>query len=100
MGESIAGYFYKRKSYYFDKKDKLKSNFFTGLFSKLTASSVKYDRRYFKIDIKNSTFSYAKDESQIDSNPHYKVMLRDIKSVSRNFVSMPYEDENGDIQFN
>ena len=97
LNKSISGYFYKRKSYYFDKKDKLKSNFLSGLFSKLTATSTRYDRRFFKLDIRSSTFSYAKDESQIDSNPHYKVMLRDIVSVSKNMVSMPYETDSGEI---
>ena len=99
LNNSISGYFYKRKSYYFDKKDKIKSNFLSGLLLKLTASSVKYDRRFFKIDVKSSTFSYAKDETQIDTNPHYKVMLRDIVSVSRNMVSMPYDADSGEVKF-
>jgi len=58
---SIEGYFWKRKSYYFDKKDNLKSSFLNGLLSKMKFHMAKYDRRYFKLDVKSLMFSYAKD---------------------------------------
>ena len=79
---SIGGYFYKRKSYYFDKKGQPKQKF--SLFSK------KYEKRYFKIDINASTFSYAKTEDDCDRKPDFTAHLRDIISVKENLVSMPF----------
>ena len=54
LNSSIGGYFYKRKSFYFDKQDKIKQKF--------TIFSKKYEKRYFKLNIIAATFSYAKDE--------------------------------------
>ena len=61
LDTSIGGYFYKRKSSYFDKNDKIKSagTLMSGLLSKIGASSAKYDKRYFYVDIKTSSFSYG-----------------------------------------
>ena len=100
LENSISGYFYKRKSYYFDKKDQLKSNFFSDLFQKIKFNSAKYDKRFFKLDINSFMFSYAKDEESLQKKPHYSTMLRNLVSVKRNIVSMPYEDKEGKIQFN
>ena len=95
LKESVGGYFYKRQSHYFDKKDKVRSNFFTGILQKVR---TKYDKRYFKIDLNESSFTYAKDQESIN-NPAFKVMLRDVISVTRNTVSMPIEAANGQITF-
>ena len=59
LEKSYGGYFFKRKSYYFDRKDKIKSNVWSGLLSKI--GSVKYDKRYFHLDINSQTLSYGKD---------------------------------------
>jgi hypothetical protein len=72
---SIGGYFYKRKSSYFDKNDKIKSagTMMSGFLTKLGASSAKYDKRYFYLDTIAATFSYGKDENLAINNPSYKV---------------------------
>lgn len=99
LSSSVGGYFYKRKSYYFNKNEQAKSSFFADILSKIGTPAVKYDKRYFKIDVKESTFSYARDESLIDKNPQYKVMLRDIRCVKKNVVSMPEYDKEGKLKF-
>ena len=73
----------------------MRSNFFSGFLKKIT---TKYDKRYFKIDLNESSFMYAKDQDSID-NPTFKVMLRDVISVTRNTVSMPIQAANGQITF-
>ena len=95
----IGGYFYKRKSSYFHKNDKVKSagSKMSGFLSKLGASSAKYDKRYFYLDTMAATFSYGKDENSALNNPSYKVQLRDIESVTKSIVSMPVKDNNGEI---
>ena len=59
----IGGFFYKRKSSYFDKNDKIKSagTLMSGFLSKMGASSAKYDKRYFYLDTKIGTLTYGKD---------------------------------------
>lgn len=47
LDDSISGYFFKRKSYYFDKKDKVKTNFLSGFLNKIKTNSSKYDKRFF-----------------------------------------------------
>jgi hypothetical protein len=91
LDKSIGGYFYKRKSYYFDRKDKIKQKSWSGFFSKF--GSVNYDKRYFHLDVSSQTLSYAKDEFSAINNPSYSVNFRDIISVTKNMVSMPYENE-------
>lgn len=61
--DCIGGFFYKRKSSYFDKNDKIKSagTLMSGFLSKIGASSAKYDKRYFYLDTKAATLTYAKD---------------------------------------
>lgn len=99
MDPVIEGFFYKRKSYYFDKHNRLKSNFLSGLLNKMKFNSAKYDKRYFKLDINTFLFSYAKDRESMAKKPHYSTMLRNIVSVKRNTVSMPHADENGNTIF-
>lgn len=98
LNQSISGYFYKRKSHYFDKKDKLKSNFFSGLVSKIH-NSAKYDKRYFMLDLNSLMFMYAKDEEDMAKKPLYSTGFRNILSVKKNIVSMPVSDNNGHITF-
>ena len=98
LEQSISGYFYKRKSFYFDKKDQLKTNtFLGGLLSKIKLS--KYDKRFFKLDLKSLTFSYSKDRESINTQPLYQSSLRNLKSVKRNIVSMPFSDKDGQVKF-
>jgi hypothetical protein len=97
LDKSIGGFFYKRKSYYFDRKDKIKTKSWSGLFSKF--GSVKYDKRYFHLDVTSQMLSYGKDEFSAINNPSYSVNFRDIISVTKNVVSMPYQNEKGDISF-
>lgn len=97
LEKSFGGYFYKRKSYYFDKKDKIKSNVWSGLLNKI--GSVKYDKRYFHLDINQMSLSYGKDQASAINNPAYKVNFREIISVTKNVVSMPFQDDNGNISF-
>lgn len=78
LNDKIEGYFYKRKSYYFDKKDNPKSKFFQGFLSKLKTNANKYDKRFFRLDINSYTLSYAKDKELIDKKPHYVTALRNI----------------------
>lgn len=99
LSDRIEGFFYKRKSYYFDKKDNPKAKFFAGLFNKIKTNSSKYDRRFFRLDINSYTFSYAKDKESLDKKPHYATALWNIQSVKRNIVSMPYQDKNGQVKF-
>ena len=99
LDNRIEGYFYKRKSYYFDKKDNPKSTFIKGLLNKIKTSASKYDKRFFRLDINSYTFSYAKDKESLDKKPHYATALRNIKGVKRNIVSMPYKDEDDKIKF-
>ena len=44
-------------------------------------------------------FMYAKDEESIQKKPHYTSMFRNIISVNKNIVSMPYHDADGNLQF-
>ena len=102
LSTEIKGYFFKRKSYYFDKKQNLliKSNFLSDILTKFQFNSQKYDKRIFKIDLKKLTLSYAKDEKKLDTNPHYSTGLRNIIGVKRNIVSMPKQDsKTGKITF-
>lgn len=59
----------------------------------------KYDKRFFKLDIKTLTLSYAKDPALVDTAPAYDTALRNIISVKRNVVSMPHQDADGKITF-
>lgn len=99
LKNSLSGYFYKRKSHYFDKKDKAKSNFFSGFLKKINYDGAKYDKRFFKLDLNSFMITYAKDEESLDKKPHYTSMFRNIVSVTKNVVSMPYDDENGNMLF-
>ena len=98
LAPTIEGYFWKRKSLYFDKKDNLKTTFLSGLLSKVKLKIAKYDRRYFKLDIQDFVFSYAKDPASL-ATPNYCTSLRNLVSVKRNIVTMPEEDEEGNIQY-
>lgn len=105
QNKSIGGYFHKRKSYYFDRKDKVKKSFFQSVLQNIGSSSfapdrlksIQYTKRYFKLDIENSVFMYAEDEKQIDKKPQFKVPIRDIIQVKRNIISMPQYDSNGEF---
>ena len=100
LNNSISGYFYKRKSHYFDKKDKARINFFSGFLQKINYNSIaKYDKRFFKLDLNSFMFMYAKDEESIDKKPHYSSLFRNIISVKKNIVSMPFHDALGVLQF-
>lgn len=91
----VDGFFWKRKSYYLNKQDKLATtNIFKGLISKIKQTTSKYDKRFFRLDINDFTLKYAKDPAGL-KNPHYETSLRDIVEVKRNTVSMPYEDKDG-----
>lgn len=61
--------------------------------------SQKYDKRFFKLDIKTLTLSYAKDQATLEKNPSYETALRNIMSVKRNVVSMPQHESNGQVVF-
>ena len=87
LNSSIGGYFYKRKSFYFDNKDQISQKF--------TIFSKKYEKRYFELNMVAATFSYAKDENKIHQSPDFTVHLRDILSVKRSIVSMPVNGANG-----
>ena len=95
----IGGFFYKRKSSYFDKNDKIKSagTLMSGFLSKMGASSAKYDKRYFYLDTKAASLTYGKDKHAAINDPSYKAQLRDIESVTKSMVSMPVRDESGNI---
>ena len=99
LKQSLSGYFYKRKSHYFDKKDKAKSNFFSGFLKKINYDGAKYDKRYFKLDLNTFMFMYAKDEESLEKKPHFTSMFRSIVSVTKNLVSMPYNDPTGNLLF-
>ena len=96
LEKSISGYFFKRDSYYFDKKDKVKTNIISGIMKKI---KPKYSKRFFKLDVDSCTFAYAKDEVSIANNPRAIISLRDIISVNKNVVSMPVESKDGEITF-
>ena len=59
----------------------------------------KYSKRYFRLDLKDCTFAYAKDEVTLENNPRAVISLRDIESVNKNIVSMPLQGKNGEITF-
>lgn len=98
LEDSIGGFFYKRKSLYYDRNDKIKSagTLMSGLFSKIT-NSAKYDKRYFYLSIKDSTLSYGSNQNTAISDPSYRVQLRDIESVKKSIVSMPVRSADGSI---
>ena len=74
LDDSIGGFFFKRKSSYFDKNDKIKSTgtFMSGILSKMGASSAKYDKRYFYLDTKAALLTYGKDRNSAINDPSYK----------------------------
>ena len=98
LNQSIGGYFYKRKSHYFDKKDKPRQNFFSGLMTKIN-NRAKYDKRYFMLDLNSLMFMYAKDEDEMAKKPSYSAEFRNIVSVKKNIVSMPVADDAGRVTF-
>ena len=60
LKSDIGGYLWKRNSIYFDKKKKAQQKgLFKSMFEKV---SSKYEKRYFKLNIKDETFSYSKNE--------------------------------------
>ncbi len=44
-------------------------------------------------------FKYSKESCDIDRNPDYTEHLRNIINVKKNIVSMPYNNEMGEIKF-
>ena len=61
--------------------------------------SASYSKRYFKLDIRKMNFKYSKESCEIDRDPQYTEHLRNILNVKKNIVSMPYNDEAGEIKF-